>query len=229
MPPSPFSWVTRASSDFWRSRNQPFLVALLLFNSIILLHHHLAASSPTPSSSRIAFSNTSISSNPATASCEVCIATPDDPLCAEYGSTNVRLSRAYQGSGYRVRRFLEKAMRGEEVRIGVIGASVSLGHGLNGAPTWHAVFLAGFKAMFPLAKIYDGSAAAMDSALGLASELARGGGGELISELPQASSTPSAPGPCFPWIWIYILLSWCVFSYSDMLPSALTSHPAGYQ
>lgn len=52
-----------------------------------------------------------------TATCEVCVATPDDPLC-EYGLDNVRLSRSYEGSGHRVRKFLEKALRGEKVRIG---------------------------------------------------------------------------------------------------------------
>lgn len=52
-----------------------------------------------------------------TATCEVCVATPEDPLC-EYGLDNVRLSRSYEGSGYRVRKFLEKALRGDKVRIG---------------------------------------------------------------------------------------------------------------
>lgn len=158
---SPLSFVARVCRDLWCSRSQPVLVALLLFDSIVFLYHHLA-SRPAPVTRNLSFSSLS-NSAPATTSCEVCVVTPDDPLCAEYGSTNVRLSRAYEGSGYRVRRFLEKAMRGEEVRIGVIGASVSLGHGLGGAPTWHAVFLEGFKELFPLATIYDGSAAAMDS------------------------------------------------------------------
>lgn len=61
----------------------------------------------------------------ATQSCEVCVATPDDPLC-EYGLDNIRLSRAYEGSGTRVRRVLQRAIRGEEIRIGVLGASVTV-------------------------------------------------------------------------------------------------------
>lgn len=52
-----------------------------------------------------------------TATCEVCVHSPDDPLC-EYGLDNVRLSRSYLGSGHRVRKVLEKAMRGEAVKIG---------------------------------------------------------------------------------------------------------------
>lgn len=53
----------------------------------------------------------------ATQTCEVCVANPDDPLC-EYGLDNIRLSRAYQGSGHRVRKMLEKALRGEKIRVG---------------------------------------------------------------------------------------------------------------
>lgn len=53
----------------------------------------------------------------ATQTCEVCVANSDDPLC-EYGLDNIRLSRAYQGSGHRVRKMLEKALRGEKIRIG---------------------------------------------------------------------------------------------------------------
>lgn len=59
----------------------------------------------------------------ATASCEVCVLNPSDPLCA-YGIDNIRLARAYQGSGTRVRRFLEKALRGEKVKI--VSASAML-------------------------------------------------------------------------------------------------------
>lgn len=53
-----------------------------------------------------------------TASCEVCIVNPEDPLC-EYGIDNIRLSRTYQGSGHRIRRMLAKADQGQPIRIGV--------------------------------------------------------------------------------------------------------------
>lgn len=50
---------------------------------------------------------------------------PDDPLVTEYGQNNIRLSRTYEGSGVRVRRVLQKAMRGEPIKIAVMGGSVS--------------------------------------------------------------------------------------------------------
>jgi hypothetical protein len=50
---------------------------------------------------------------------------PDDPLVAEYGQNNIRLSRTYEGSGVRVRRVLQKAIRGEPIKIAVMGGSVS--------------------------------------------------------------------------------------------------------
>lgn len=52
-----------------------------------------------------------------TATCEVCVHSPDDPLCV-YGLDNVRLSRSYLGSGHRVRKVIEKALRGEAIRVG---------------------------------------------------------------------------------------------------------------
>ncbi|GAA6010144.1 hypothetical protein JCM10207_005637 [Rhodosporidiobolus poonsookiae] len=95
-------------------------------------------------------------------SCRLCDATPDDPLCA-YGDSAVRLSRAYEGSGIRVRRFLEKALRGEEVTVGVVGASVSVGHGLGGAQTWADRWFEGFQEQFPKSKLINGAVPAMDS------------------------------------------------------------------
>lgn len=64
--------------------------------------------------------------DPAPRSCETCVANPADPLCA-YGIDNVRLSRMYEGSGFRLRKVVEKALRGERVSIGIIGASVTAG------------------------------------------------------------------------------------------------------
>lgn len=52
-----------------------------------------------------------------TQSCETCVLTPESPLC-EYGLDNIHLSRAYQGSGHRVRKMLEKALRGEVIKVG---------------------------------------------------------------------------------------------------------------
>lgn len=50
---------------------------------------------------------------------------PNDPLVKEYGQNNIRLSRTYEGSGTRIRRVMEKALRGEKIKIAVVGGSVS--------------------------------------------------------------------------------------------------------
>lgn len=50
--------------------------------------------------------------------CDYRLLNPDDRMC-EYGRDNIRLSRAFDGSGARVRRMLEKALRGEHIGIGV--------------------------------------------------------------------------------------------------------------
>ena len=127
------------------------LIALVIFNALVLLYLH---SSPSPAPT--------LSLSP-TASCEPCILDPTDPLCA-YGIDNIRLSRAYEGSGYRVRKMLEKGLRGEEITIGVIGASVTQGHGLRGKPTYHDHFLEGMLQLFPgQVKRFDGSSAGMNS------------------------------------------------------------------
>ena len=49
----------------------------------------------------------------------------DDPLVKEYGQNNLRLSRTYEGTGARVRKLLQKAMRGEKIKIAAVGGSVS--------------------------------------------------------------------------------------------------------
>jgi hypothetical protein len=51
----------------------------------------------------------------------------DDPFTKEYGRTNLMLSRSYEGSGYRVRKFLRKLQQGKPVKIAVLGGSVSAG------------------------------------------------------------------------------------------------------
>ena len=101
----------------------------------------------------------------APASCELCVLNATDPLC-RYGIDSVRMSRSYEGSGFRVRRFLEKALRGEAVRIGVIGASVSMGHGVVhlGRSTWHKIFMDDFQTLFPTATLQLGLAGGADSA-----------------------------------------------------------------
>ena len=50
--------------------------------------------------------------------CDYCLLNPEDVKCI-YGRDNIKLSRAFDGSGVRVRRMLEKAIRGEPIGIGV--------------------------------------------------------------------------------------------------------------
>lgn len=120
----------------------------------------------------------------ATASCEVCIVTPEDPLC-EYGLDNIHLSRTYEGSGTRVRQMLAKAEAGGNIRIGVsttrqvairmmadsvalgqiIGGSVSAGRGVVGRDKWSQRFFKQLKRDFPQStfELFDGAVPAMGS------------------------------------------------------------------
>ncbi|KAK4706094.1 hypothetical protein P7C70_g99, partial [Phenoliferia sp. Uapishka_3] len=97
------------------------------------------------------------------ATCDTCRLDPKDPLC-RYGGDNVRLSRMYEGSGYRVRRVIEKALRGERISISLIGGSVTAGHGVPpGELKWHEVFTNDWIKLFPNTTIYDGSYPGMGS------------------------------------------------------------------
>lgn len=99
----------------------------------------------------------------ATSSCEVCHLNPANPLC-EYGYDNIRMSRAYEGSGARLRKVLAKALRGEEVVVSVLGASITAGHSVPpGYQRWQDRFFDDFKKMFPRAKMNVGAVGAMDS------------------------------------------------------------------
>ncbi|ORY85303.1 Isoprenylcysteine carboxyl methyltransferase family-domain-containing protein [Leucosporidium creatinivorum] len=53
----------------------------------------------------------------------------DDRIITEYGETNLRLSKRHEGSRYRLGKVLDKARRGEKIRVAVLGGSVSTGHG----------------------------------------------------------------------------------------------------
>ncbi|BGP56676.1 hypothetical protein JCM8202_001294 [Rhodotorula sphaerocarpa] len=101
--------------------------------------------------------------NLAVQSCEVCHLDPTNPLC-EYGEHNIRLSRAFEGSGYRLQRFMRKVLAGEEVQIGVLGASVTQGHSVPfGNPIWHEVWFKDFQERYPNSKMHVGAVGATDS------------------------------------------------------------------
>ncbi|KAK8850316.1 hypothetical protein IAR55_004233 [Kwoniella newhampshirensis] len=61
--------------------------------------------------------------------CSLCEVDPE--LCVDMGETNLRKAVGYSGSNNRLRRVLAKMRRGEPFTVGVIGGSVSKGHGLD--------------------------------------------------------------------------------------------------
>lgn len=71
-------------------------------------------------------------------SCDRCSASP--AWCEQFGSRNMDLVQAYEGSGDRVRRVLTKAARGEPIHFGILGGSMSLGHGCACSPFHRQVF-----------------------------------------------------------------------------------------
>ncbi|SGZ26966.1 BQ5605_C025g10012 [Microbotryum silenes-dioicae] len=91
-----------------------------------------------------------------TDTCQTCMVDPRDPLCV-YGVDNIRLSRGYEGSGVRIRKMLSKALKGEVVRIGLIGGKISAGQGLGDKSSWFEIFSRDFQKTFPRSQFIDGS------------------------------------------------------------------------
>lgn len=101
----------------------------------------------------------------ATESCEVCVLEPEHPLC-KYGLDSVRLSRAHQGSGSRVQKVLARALAGEPLAIGVMGASVTTGHGLvAGDSRWQTRFFDDLLGRFPQATMHEAAIPGANSTL----------------------------------------------------------------
>ncbi|KAJ4471886.1 hypothetical protein C8J55DRAFT_155525 [Lentinula edodes] len=67
--------------------------------------------------------------NPEPAYCNYCTST--DEVCKRYGSFNLARSRAYEGPNTRLKRVIRKLQSGKKIKIGIIGGSVSKGHGLR--------------------------------------------------------------------------------------------------
>ncbi|KIJ25849.1 hypothetical protein M422DRAFT_38440 [Sphaerobolus stellatus SS14] len=76
---------------------------------------------------------------------------PHDLLCLQYGDHTLARSRVYEGANARFRRVIKKAMAGRPIKIGVLGGSVTNGHGLkqNKVENWTARYLKAWKALFP--------------------------------------------------------------------------------
>jgi hypothetical protein len=62
-------------------------------------------------------------------SCKLCLLDPSNALC--YISSKISDASITAGSGTRTRAVLDRANKGEVIRIGVLGASVTAGHGLS--------------------------------------------------------------------------------------------------
>ena len=97
--------------------------------------------------------------------CPVC--GEGDPICAKYGlvflssrcdclvltflplSSKFTIARsvAYGGPSARLLRVLKSAREGKPIKIGVIGGSVSSGHGVTYDQNWHTIFAKWWKAV----------------------------------------------------------------------------------
>ncbi|KZT55616.1 hypothetical protein CALCODRAFT_343313 [Calocera cornea HHB12733] len=72
----------------------------------------------------------------------------EDWWSRKFSKHNLDLSRAYIGSGWRFRDVVRRAARGEPVTMGVIGGSVSAGHGVKPNETFHYRILQQWNANF---------------------------------------------------------------------------------
>ncbi|GAA5879226.1 hypothetical protein JCM3774_003527 [Rhodotorula dairenensis] len=135
---------------------------LLCAGGWILLHYNMYSSRRRDAPVRVTAASTLLEPT-ATLSCEVCHLDPQNRLC-RYGLDNVRLSRAFEGSGHRLRKVLRRALAGEKVSVGVLGASVTAGHGVPpGKQRWEDRWFEDFRELFPTAEMHVGAAPAMDS------------------------------------------------------------------
>ncbi|CAE6469557.1 unnamed protein product [Rhizoctonia solani] len=74
---------------------------------------------------------------------------PEDHLCKQYGQHNLERSRAYEGPNTRLRRVLQKAADGNPINIGVLGGSVTAGHGVLHPEYWTDIFFDWWNTTFP--------------------------------------------------------------------------------
>ncbi|KAJ9121924.1 hypothetical protein QFC24_004506 [Naganishia onofrii] len=74
------------------------------------------------------FDNDQYGANPSPMSCDLC--PPGDEFCESIGYHNLAASIVYEGTNVRLHRVLRKLQNGEPISFGVIGGSVSSGHGL---------------------------------------------------------------------------------------------------
>ncbi|QRV91601.1 GDSL-like lipase/acylhydrolase family protein [Ceratobasidium sp. AG-Ba] len=84
---------------------------------------------------------------PGPAYCKEC--GDEDRLCKEYGRHNLERSRGYEGTNARLKRILQKAASGKPINIGVLGGSVTHGHGAAEGQRWTDLFFGWWNATYP--------------------------------------------------------------------------------
>lgn len=103
-----------------------------------------------------------VPSHRAHADCDRCTVAPE--WCREFGSRNLDLALAYEGSGDRVRRVMARAQAGQPLHFGIIGGSLSRGHACK-CTVFHRQIFDWWNATFPHAgnEYVDGSVGARGS------------------------------------------------------------------
>lgn len=84
---------------------------------------------------------------PGPAYCDEC--GEGDVLCKEYGRHNLQRSRGFEGTNSRLKRVLKKAASGQPINIGVLGGSVTHGHGAVHPELWTDIFFSWWNATYP--------------------------------------------------------------------------------
>ncbi|KZV88441.1 hypothetical protein EXIGLDRAFT_839230 [Exidia glandulosa HHB12029] len=99
---------------------------------------------------------------PVQRACTLCESSPE--FCRSFGERNLDMITAYEGSGDRIRRVLNKARRGEPINYGIIGGSLSRGHGCH-CTTFHKQIFDWWNETFPHPENFyaDGSVGARGS------------------------------------------------------------------
>ncbi|GAA6007158.1 SGNH/GDSL hydrolase family protein [Rhodotorula paludigena] len=172
-PSSPALGRHSLTSTRWRPSLLTTACCLANLFVFVLYHHHFTSSQPTqPQDVQLevlrddvptANSSAAVTPPSRALSCEVCHLDPSNPLC-EYGYSAIRQSRAYEGSGTRLRRVLQKALRGEAIQVGVLGASVTQGHGvIPPYQRWEDRWFEEFQHIFPSAVMHVGAVPAAGS------------------------------------------------------------------
>ncbi|KAJ7160192.1 hypothetical protein C8R46DRAFT_1107294 [Mycena filopes] len=102
-------------------------------------------------------------SQPIPAYCDWC--GPEDDLCRKYGEPHLARALAFEGANTRLKRVLRKAQSGAKIKIGVLGGSVSKGHGVKFEAQWPTLYGAWWSAAFPRAEVQvlNGAVAATTS------------------------------------------------------------------